>query len=89
MDLVRRDVAGEHKILLLSQFTSMLDIIHTRFKKEGIMSHTLTGTVPKEERIRLMGDFGKDGVSVFLISLKAEGTGLNLIAADIVIRYDP
>ena len=89
MDLVRRGVAGGHKILLFSQFTSMLDIIHTRFEKEGIKSHVLTGATSKEERIRLVGDFGKDEVPVFLISLKAGGTGLNLTAADIVIHYDP
>ena len=89
MDLVRRGVAGGHKILLFSQFTSMLDIIYTRFEKEGIMSHMLTGATSKEERIRLVGDFGKDEVPVFLISLKAGGTGLNLTAADIVIHYDP
>ena len=53
------------------------------------MSHMLTGATSKEERIRLVGDFGKDEVPVFLISLKAGGTGLNLTAADIVIHYDP
>ena len=53
------------------------------------MSHMLTGATSKEERIRLVGDFGKDEVPVFLISLKAGGTGLNLTAADIVIHFDP
>ena len=89
MDLVRRGVAGGHKILLFSQFTSMLELVRERFEKEGIKSHVLTGATSKEERIRLVGDFGKDDVPVFLISLKAGGTGLNLTAADIVIHYDP
>ena len=49
----------------------------------------LTGSTPKEERIRMAGAFQNDNVPVFLISLKAGGTGLNLTAADIVIHYDP
>ena len=89
MALVRQGVSGGHKILLFSQFTTMLDIIRGRLEKEGIRSHLLTGATSKEERIRLAGDFGKDDVPLFLISLKAGGTGLNLTAADIVIHYDP
>lgn len=89
MDLVKRGVSGEHKILLFSQFTSMLDLIEARLVKEGIKSHKLTGATSKEERIRMVGEFQKDDVPVFLISLKAGGTGLNLTAADIVIHYDP
>ncbi len=88
MDLVRRGVAGGHKILLFSQFTSMLDIIHTGSRRRNHEPHADRAT-SKEERIRLVGDFGKDEVPVFLISLKAGGTGLNLTAADIVIHYDP
>lgn len=89
MDLVRRGVEGEHKILLFSQFTSMLDLIEARLKKEGIASYKLTGATSKEERIRMVGEFSADDTPVFLISLKAGGTGLNLTAADIVIHYDP
>ena len=89
MDLIRRAVEGGHKILLFSQFTSMLDLIRERLEKERICSHMLTGATSKEERIRLTSEFAKDRVPVFLISLKAGGTGLNLTAADIVIHYDP
>ncbi len=89
MDLVRRGVSGEHKILLFSQFTSMLEIIEGQLKKEAISYYKLTGATSKEERSRLVEDFQRDGVPVFLISLKAGGTGLNLTAADIVIHYDP
>lgn len=89
MDLIRRGVSGEHKILLFSQFTSMLALIEAGLLKEGIRCHKLTGSTSKEERIRLVGEFGRDDVQVFLISLKAGGTGLNLTAADIVIHYDP
>ena len=89
MDLIRRAVEGGHKILLFSQFTSMLDLIRERLEQERICSHMLTGATSKEERIRLTSEFAKDRVPVFLISLKAGGTGLNLTAADIVIHYDP
>ena len=49
----------------------------------------LTGATPKKERMQMVTSFQKDDVSIFLISLKAGGTGLNLTAADIVIHYDP
>ncbi len=89
MELVRSGASAGHKILLFSQFTSMLDLIGERLEKEGIKFHALTGETPKEERIRLVNGFHKDDVPVFLISLKAGGTGLNLTAADTVIHYDP
>ena len=89
VDLIRNGIAGGHRILLFSQFTSMLEIIGERLEKEKIPCYRLTGDTPKEERIRLAGTFGQDEVMVFLISLKAGGTGLNLTAADMVIHYDP
>lgn len=67
----------------------MLERISRRLEKEGIESICLTGAVPKEERLKLVERFSKENVPVFLISLKAGGTGLNLTAADIVIHYDP
>ncbi len=87
--LLRAGVDGGHKILVFSQFTAMLDIIKKRLGREEITCHVLTGSTSKEERIRLAGAFQADDVPVFLISLKAGGTGLNLTAADIVIHYDP
>ncbi|MGL5434229.1 MAG: DEAD/DEAH box helicase [Lachnospiraceae bacterium] len=89
MELLVSAIEGGHKILLFSQFTSMLSIIEQRLKKQGISYYLLTGSTSKEERIRMVGSFAQDEVSVFLISLKAGGTGLNLTAADIVIHYDP
>ena len=89
VDLIRDGVGGGHRILLFSQFTSMLDLLGERLAKEKIPFYRLTGETPKEERVRLAGLFGQDEVSVFLISLKAGGTGLNLTAADMVIHYDP
>ncbi len=89
VELIQGGIAGGHKILLFSQFTSMLERIAMRLTKEGISYHMLTGATPKEERIRLAGAFQSDEVPIFLISLKAGGTGLNLTSADIVIHYDP
>lgn len=89
MDLVKNGVEGGHKILLFSQFTSMLEIIGKRLRKEEIDYHVLTGDTPKEERLKLVESFHRDDTPVFLISLKAGGTGLNLTAADVVIHYDP
>lgn len=89
MELLASAIEGGHKILLFSQFTSMLDIIEERLRQQGIGFYKLTGATKKEERIRLTGAFQQDEVPVFLISLKAGGTGLNLTAADMVIHYDP
>ena len=89
MDLIRNGVNGGHKILLFSQFTSMLRIIEKRLSQEEIACYTLTGSTPKEERLRMVDSFHTDPVPVFLISLRAGGTGLNLTAADMVIHYDP
>lgn len=89
LDLVRNGIEGGHKILLFSQFTSMLDIIAMKLKEEAISYYNLTGATKKEERMNLVGKFNRDDTSVFLISLRAGGTGLNLTGADMVIHYDP
>ncbi len=74
-------------ILLFSTFTSMLAIIEEHLGKMGIRYLKITGQTT--ERGALVKEFQKGGVPVFLISLKAGGTGLNLTAADTVIHYDP
>ncbi len=89
MEVIASAVDSGYKILLFSQFTSMLDLIAERFFQEGIGYYMLTGQTSKEERIRLVNAFQRDETPVFLISLKAGGTGLNLTAADMVIHYDP
>lgn len=89
MDLVRNAINGGHKLLLFSQFTSMLDLIRAALEKEGIGYYLLTGNTPKEKRLQMVERFNQDDTPVFCISLKAGGTGLNLTAADIVIHYDP
>ena len=89
MDLIRSGVAGENQILVFSQFTTALSIIGKRLDQEGIPYYTLTGATSKEKRAKLVADFNQDKTPVFLISLKAGGTGLNLTAASIVIHFDP
>ena len=89
MELVQNAVNGGHKILLFSQFTTMLDELAARLKKAKISFYMLTGATSKEKRAQLVKAFNRDETSVFCISLKAGGTGLNLTAADIVIHYDP
>ena len=88
-DLIGNAVHGGHKVLLFSQFTTMLDRLAEQLKKLGIDYYMLTGSVNKEKRMQMVDSFNKDDVPVFCISLKAGGTGLNLTAADIVIHYDP
>ena len=89
IDLIRSAIEGEHRVLLFSQFTSMLDLLKERLKQESIAYFEITGATPKKERMRLVTDFNEGDVPLFLISLRAGGTGLNLTGADIVIHYDP
>lgn len=91
IELITQAIAGGHKILLFSQFTSMLDLIGEELKKAKIDYYRIDGNVKKEARMEMVEQFQnpKNQVSVFCISLKAGGTGLNLTAADIVIHYDP
>ncbi|MBQ1899660.1 MAG: SWF/SNF helicase family protein, partial [Erysipelotrichaceae bacterium] len=89
IELIKAAKEEGHKILLFSQFTSMLEILEKELQKEEIAYYTITGATKKEERLKKVDAFNEDDVPVFLISLKAGGTGLNLTGADIVIHYDP
>ena len=89
LDLIETGIESNHKILLFSQFKSMLDIIGHELTDKGIQYYMIAGETSKEKRIEYVNRFNHDQVPVFLISLKAGGTGLNLTAADIVIHYDP
>ena len=89
MEMIENAIEGNHKILLFSQFTSMLDELAKELDKRGISHFQLTGATSKEKRKQLVEQFNADDTPVFLISLKAGGTGLNLTAADVVIHYDP
>ena len=89
LSLLERAVESGHKVLLFSQFTSMLDLLTEELDKRNIAYHLLTGSTSQKERADMVKSFQDDDVPVFCISLKAGGTGLNLTAADIVILYDP
>lgn len=90
IEIVKEAVNGGHKILIFSGYTSMFNIIEGNLNKEGIKYYKLTGKTKVDERVALVEDFNNnEDVKVFLISLKAGGTGLNLIGADMVIHYDP
>ncbi|MCC8044710.1 MAG: SNF2 family helicase [Clostridiales bacterium] len=89
MDLIRSAMDGGHRMLLFSQFTSMLEILKSRLDAEKIGYFVITGATPKQERLRLVKEFNSGSTPVFLISLKAGGVGLNLTGADMVIHYDP
>jgi len=87
MDLLDELLAEGRKILLFSQFTSMLSIIEAKIKAKKVKYTKLTGSTRKREDA--IEKFTKGDASIFLISLKAGGVGLNLTEADTVIHYDP
>ena len=80
-------VQDGRRILIFSQFTGMLELIEEALRKEGIRFLTLTGQ--SKDRGKLCDDFQSGEAPVFLISLRAGGTGLNLTLADTVIHFDP
>ncbi len=88
-DLVTGGIAAGHRILIFSQFTQMLSIIRDRLNSLNISSFYLDGKTPAPIRTEIAEKFNSGDRSVFLVSLKAGGTGLNLIGADMVIHYDP
>ena len=90
MEIITDAINGDHKVLLFSSYTSMFEIIEKELKERKINYFKLTGSTKVEERIDLVDEFNENkNIKVFLISLKAGGTGLNLTGADIVIHYDP
>lgn len=89
MNIVENNIGEGHKILLFSQFTSVLKNIATKLEKENIDYMYLDGSTKAEDRGSLVKEFNSSDIPIFLISLKAGGTGLNLTSADIVIHFDP
>jgi hypothetical protein len=87
MEMVVQLIQEGRKILVFSQFTSMLDLIASELKEKDLDFVKLTGDT--KDRATPVSMFQNGTVSIFLISLKAGGTGLNLTAADTVIHYDP
>ncbi len=89
MDLVGSAVEAGEKILVFSQFTSFLSVLAERMRDERIDHFVLTGATPKRRRLELVNSFNAGATPVFLVSLKAGGTGLNLTGASVVIHADP
>ncbi len=90
LELIKAGINSGHKILLFSGYTSMFKLIENIIKKENINYSKLTGSTKVSERLKLINEFNKDPEKkLFLISLKAGGTGINLTSADMVIHYDP
>lgn len=90
MDLIDQYIANEHRVILFSQFTTIFEKLASELKKRKIKYYLLTGKTAAEERVLMASDFNaNDEYKVFLVSLKAGGTGLNLIGADVVIHLDP
>ncbi len=89
MELIKTMQENKQKVLLFSSFTSVLDLIAEECQKAGITYYMLTGSTNKEDRKELVSRFQKDDTTLFLISLKAGGTGLNLTSAEAVIHFDP
>ena len=90
MEIIKEATKSGHKILLFSGYTSMFEIIEKELNKEQIKYFKLTGSTKVDERIKMVDEFNENSeIQLFLISLKAGGTGLNLTGADMVIHYDP
>lgn len=90
MEIVQDATNSGHKILLFSGYTSMFEIMEKELKQRHIKYFKLTGSTKVDERMELVDEFNENSeIKVFLISLKAGGTGLNLTGADMVIHYDP
>ena len=88
-EIVGDAVESGHRLLIFSQFTTLLGHIGERLKKMGLKYHYLDGSTPALERMKLVKSFNAGDRPVFLISLKAGGTGLNLTGADMVLHVDP
>ena len=89
VQLVALAVDGGEKVLVFSQFTSFLALVAKRLEDDGLRFYEITGATPKRRRVELVDAFNADDVPVFLVSLKAGGTGLNLVGASVVIHADP
>ena len=81
--------SSDEKILVFSQFTKVLEVIGKRLNEENISYSYLDGKTSAMDRVKLVEEFNTNNNKVFLISLKAGGTGLNLTSANIVVHFDP
>lgn len=89
-ELIEELIPKGHRILIFTQFTSAFSLLEKKLNEKGIKYFTLSGKTPTLERLEMVDKFNKDEeTKVFIISLKAGGTGLNLVGADTVIHLDP
>ena len=89
LEILPEMIENGRRILLFSQFTSMLKLLRTRLEENGFSTMYLDGDTPADERLELAERFNDGQAQIFLISLRAGGYGLNLTGADLVIHYDP
>ncbi|UCZ54006.1 DEAD/DEAH box helicase [Bacillus shivajii] len=88
LDYIEEANANGQRLVIFSQFTTMLAILKDEFDRRGWQYHYLDGSTPSEERLKLADRFNEGEKDFFLISLKAGGTGLNLTGGDTVVLYD-
>lgn len=88
-ELIEELMDGGHKVLIFSQFTGVLDRIKNLLETLNLSYYSIDGSTPSIKRNEQVTAFNKDDTPIFLISLKAGGTGLNLTGADTVIHFDP
>jgi SNF2 family DNA or RNA helicase len=88
-EMLEEIISAGHRVLLFSQFTTVLKNIAKRLQSKDIEYMYLDGSTKTEERGKMVNEFNEGKSSIFLISLKAGGTGLNLTGADMVIHFDP
>jgi len=87
VELLQTLIEGQHKTVIFSQYTRMLQIMRDDFEQRGIRFSYLDGS--SKNRLDIVKEFNEDpNIPIFLVSLKAGGTGLNLVGADTVIHYD-
>ena len=89
LDILPEAIEKGRRVLMFSAFTSMLKILKKELEQSGYETMYLDGDTPAPQRVQMTEQFNGGQGQIFLISLKAGGTGLNLTGADMVIHYDP
>lgn len=88
IELCKGIIANGHKILVFTSYKTALDIVNLEMTNNNISTYVIDGSVSSKKRMELVDKFNTDDTNVFLITLKAGGTGLNLTSADVVIHLD-
>ncbi len=88
LKIIKEVKENGHKMLLFTTYKKALDLVIPKLEKNGISSYYIDGSVPSKKRMELVEKFKSDKTDVFIITLKAGGTGLNLTSATVVIHLD-